>query len=61
VTRATLEAAGLGVGESSSVPERHGAFCFPHERLVLIRPGLPPEVEAEALAGVLRQYQAVTG
>jgi hypothetical protein len=59
-TRADLTAAGLSWAESSAVPERHGTFCFPAERLVFIRPGLAPDVEAEAIAGVLRRYKAVT-
>jgi hypothetical protein len=59
-TRADLTAAGLSWAESKAVPERHAAFAFPAERLVFIRPGLAPEVEAEALGSVLRQYLAVT-
>jgi hypothetical protein len=58
VTRADLTAAGLGWAESPAVPERHGALCFPADRLVFIRPGLAPTIEAEALAGVLRRYVA---
>jgi len=57
-TRADLTQAGLGWAESAAVPERHGALCFPTERLVFIRPGLPLAVEADALAGVLRRYAA---